>query len=192
MACGPHEFKQVVDSGDPGGGKGFEYLIVDVVRARLGAIGESPDTGLHQGALHEMPHGFSCVLHGLCWGVNGVRVQGAFPGLGGVAVVGWHGWGVEEGGEVLCEYIGELVGLSMELPRGGVPEDGGGRGFVMILEYEPVGVLGFGGQPVSEGLLGCSSLLLLVCSGHAPEVGGGRVDGLVELGISGGVLGKVC
>lgn len=44
ISCGPHELKQVVNGSDPGGGKSFKELIVDVVRARCGAIGQFPNT----------------------------------------------------------------------------------------------------------------------------------------------------
>lgn len=86
VPCCPHELKQVVNNCDPGLGQGFQYLIIYGVWSRLGAVGELPNTGGHEGALHEVPQGLSCVLHGLGWGVHGVGVQGTLPGLGCLAV----------------------------------------------------------------------------------------------------------
>lgn len=63
---------------------------------------------------------------------------------------------------MVSEDVIGLVNLSVELSRGRVPKDGGGRGLVMVLEDEPVGVLGPGGQPAPKCLLSCGDLLFLV------------------------------
>lgn len=91
-----------------------------------------------------MPKGFSSVLHSLGWGMDDIGVQGALPWLSRVM----GGWikigGVYERGKVGGEDVSQVGSLTMELACGGVPEDGGAGWFVMILENEPVGVLGFG------------------------------------------------
>lgn len=44
VTCGPHELEQVLDGDDPFSGEGFEELIMNVVRPRLGPVRELPDT----------------------------------------------------------------------------------------------------------------------------------------------------
>ena len=63
----------------------------------------------------------------------------------------------------------------------GVFEDGGGRGLVVVLKDESVGVLGSSGQPVPKGLLGCVDGVLLLCSSDVFEYSVGAVDGLCDL-----------
>lgn len=74
---------------------------------------------------------------------------------------------------MVCEDVSKLVGFSMELASDGVSENGGGRGLVMALKDESMGMLGPGGQPVPECLLGCGVLLLVVGIGDGFEEGVG-------------------
>lgn len=53
------------------------------------------------------------MLHGLGWGMKGVGVKGALPGLVIVAGVGGL-WGrIEQGCELVGEDVVEVVGLPM-------------------------------------------------------------------------------
>ena len=91
------------------------------------------------------------------------------------------GEGVNQGGEVVGKDVDEVVCVSMKLSCMGVFEDGGGRGLIMILENESVGVPRSGGQPVPKGLLGCVDGVLSLCSSDVFEHSVGTVDGLCDL-----------
>jgi len=63
-------------------------------------------------------------------------------GLAGGLWVG-EGWGgVQEGGEVSGKDISKLRGFPMQGASGGVPKDSGSRGLIMVLEDEPMSMLG--------------------------------------------------
>ena len=67
----------------------------------------------------------------------------------------------------------------MKLASGGVPENSGGRGFIMVLEDKSVGMLWPGGQPVPKGLLCFGVLLLVLGSGDGLEECSGSVDSVI-------------
>ena len=68
----------------------------------------------------------------------------------------------------------------------GVFEDGGGRGLIVVLENESMGVPRSSGQPVPKGLLGCVDSVLLLCSSGVFQYSAGTLDGPCDLCIGWG------